>query len=454
MQVTELSADGLKRQYKVVVPAAEIEERITGRLEEIKHTVKMPGFRPGKVPLALLKKQYGRSVLGEVVEQSVNAGSQKAIADHDLKPALRPKIEVKSFDEGADLEFQMDVEVLPEVPEVDLKAVAIERPVAKVGDEELNRALDEFKQGQAEWVVPEPARPAARGDRVTVDFVGKIDGEPFEGGSAEGFQVVLGRGMMIPGFEAGLEGLAAGAERTLQITFPEDYGKGDLAGKAAEFEVVVKSVEAPILPEIDAALAEKLGFETADELTDVFRSRLQERYDHASRFRAKRALLDALAESFGFEVPQGMVALEFEAIWKQLADEMERLGQSFADSGKTEEESRAEYRSIAERRVRLGLVLSEVGKRNDIQVTAEELARAVAEQARRYPGREREVFEFFQENAEAREQLRAPLFEDKVVDFILQMAQVTTKDVTPEELMRDPDDEDQRVAPAEEAQQP
>jgi len=441
MQVTELSADGLKRQYKVVVPAAELEERVNGKLEEIKQTVRMPGFRPGKVPLGLLKKQYGRSVLGEIVEQSVNEGSQKAIAEHELKPALKPQIEVTSFDEGRDLEFQMDVEVLPAVPEVDLKALEIEKPVAKVGDDELQRALDDFRRQHAAFAAPETPRPARDGDRVTIDFVGKIDGEPFEGGSAEGFQLELGRGRMIPGFEEQLVGVEVGDTPTLEITFPEGYGKAELAGRTATFEVEVKAVEEPELPDLDDGFAESIGFADAAELTEAFRSRLQERYDQASRFKAKRALLDRLAETYVFDVPRGMVDLEFDAIWKQLTDEMERLGQTFEESGKTEEETKAEYRAIAERRVRLGLILSEVGSANDVQVTPEELARAVADQARRYPGQEKEVFEFFQQNAEAREQLRAPVFEDKVIDFILQIAPVTTKEVSAEELMRDPDED-------------
>ncbi|TVQ32786.1 MAG: trigger factor [Geminicoccaceae bacterium] len=440
MQVTEVSAEGLKRAYKVVVSASEIAERVDGRLAEIQKQAKMPGFRPGKVPLGLLKKQYGRSVLGEVVEQTVNAGSQKAIEEHNLKPALRPKIELTSFDEGQDLEFSMDVEVLPELPQVDLKAIQIDKPFTKVADDELEKALHEFRHSQAEWLVPEPARASQDGDRLTIDFVGKVDGEPFEGGAAEGFKLVLGKGMMIPGFEDGLVGVEAGADTVVEVTFPEDYGNQQLAGKAATFDVKVHQVEAPKLPEVDAAFAEKLGFENLEDLRSAFRSRLQERYDDTSRFRAKRALLDALAAAHDFEVPPGMVDLEFEAIWKQLTDEMERTGQTFEQAGKTEDETKTEYRNIANRRVRLGLLLSEIGRSNEIQVTPEELARAVASQARRYPGKEREVFEFFQQNAEAREQLRAPLFEDKVVDFILQIAQVTTKEVSPEELMRDPDD--------------
>ncbi len=447
MQVTELSAEGLKREYKVVVPAADIEARIADRLEEIKKTARMPGFRPGKIPLTLLKKQFGRSVLGEIVEQSVQAGSEKALTDNELKPALRPKIEVTSFDEGKDLEFQMAVEVLPPVPPVELKALAIEKPVAQVADSEVERALTEFRRSRADWQKPKRARGAKDGDRLTLDFVGKVDGEVFEGGSAEGFKLVIGSGTAIPGFEEGLKGAKAEQEKTLELTFPEDYGVAALAGKPATFEVKVQAVEEAILPELDAAFAEAAGFESLDELKDAFRSQLQQRFDQASRFRAKRAVLDALADGYAFDVPPGMVELEFEAIWKQLEGEMERAGQSFADSGKTEEETREEYQAIAERRVRLGLILADVGQANAIEVAPEELARAVAEQARRYPGKEKEVFEFFQQNAEAREQLRAPLFEDKVVDFMLQMAQVTTVDVTPEALMREPDADD--VAPVE-----
>lgn len=442
MQVTELSTEGLKRAYKVVVSAEEIQARVTGRLEEIRKTARLPGFRPGKAPLALLKKQFGRSILGEVLEASVTDGSRKAIADHGLKPALRPKIELADFDEGKDLEFSLAVEVMPDLPEVDLKAIALVKPIAKVADAEVEKALDEFRLSRAEWETPEPARPAQDGDRLTIDFVGRIDGaaEPFEGGSAEGFKLVLGRGMMVPGFEAGLIGAVVGSTVRVDVTFPESHGNADLAGKPASFEVTVHAVEAPKLPALDAAFAESIGFESVDELRLAFRDRLQQRYDDTSRFRAKRALLDVLADAYSFPVPPGMVDLEFEAIWKQLTDEMERLGQTFEQSGKTEDETKAEYRAIAERRVRLGLLLSAIGERNDIEVTPDELARAVAAQARRYPGKEREVFEFFQSNAEARQQLRAPLFEDKVVDFVLELAKVTTIEVSPEELLRDPDD--------------
>ncbi len=447
MQVTELSAEGLKRQYRVVVPAAEIETRIEGRLEEIRQTARLPGFRPGKVPLALLKKQYGRSLLGEIVEQSVNDGSQKALTEHELTPALRPKIEVKSFDEGKDLEFEMAVEVMPDVPLPDLKALEIEKPTARVADAEVERALGEFQRSRATWKAPQPARPAQIGDLLTIDFVGKRDGEPFEGGTAEGFKIELGAGMTIPGFEDALTGAEAGTETSFEVTFPEDYGAKDLAGKAATFDVKVQAVEERELPELDAAFAEAAGFESVDAINEAFRGQLQQRYDQASRFRAKRALLDVLADAYSFEVPPGMVELEYEAIWKQLTDEMERLGQTFEAEGKSEADARTEYRGIAERRVRLGLILSEIGKVNEIQVVPEELARAVTEQARRYPGREKQVFEFFQSNAEAREQLRAPIFEEKVVDFVLQIAQVTTREVSPEELLRDPDAEEQAADP-------
>ncbi|MGF1477771.1 MAG: trigger factor [Geminicoccaceae bacterium] len=442
MQVTEVSAEGLKREYKVVVSSDDIEQKIVGRLERLQTTVRMPGFRPGKAPVKLLRKQYGKSLMGEILEESVNEGSQKAIADNELKPALQPKIEVTAFDEGKDLEFDMTVEILPDVPAVDLAAISLDRPVAAVTDEAIEEAVQRYLAAQTEYEALGEPRPSADGDKLTIDFKGFIDGEAFEHGSAEDFDIVLGSGMMIPGFEDQLKGVDAGTDVTVEVTFPEDYGNQELAGKAATFEVKVKTIQAPKPVTLDDDLAKKAGFDTVDDFRAGFRTRMQQQYDQASRLRAKRALLDHLAETHSFAVPDGMVEVEFDAIWKQFDEEMKRTGQSFEAMGKSEDETKTEYRAIAERRVRLGLILSDIGTKNEIVVEANELAQAVAQQARRYPGQEKEVFEFFQNNAQAREQIRAPLFEDKVVDFILQMAKVDDRTVTPEELMRDPDEED------------
>jgi trigger factor len=439
MQVTELSAEGLKREYKVVVQAAEIEHQVAHRLEELKGRIRMPGFRPGKVPVALLRKQYGRSVMGEVLEQAVNQGSQKAIADHELRPALRPKIEVTAFDEGTDLEFTMALEVLPEVPEVDLKRIELVRLVAEVSDEALARSLDQFAKRFQEYAPPAEPRPSRTGDRLIIDFEGRIDGEVFEGGKAEDFPLVLGSGFMLPGFEEQLTGVEAGAEVTLDVTFPESFPNPDLAGKPATFVVKVEKVEEPKPLVLTDDLAIGQGFDDLGALKTAVRDGIAREYAQVSRARLKRALLDRLAESCRFEVPAGMVALEFEAIWKQVREEMERTNEALPE-GKSEDDLKEEYRSIAERRVRLGLILSDIGQKNELKVEQHELNHAIMDQARRYPGQEQKVLDFFRNNPAALEQLRAPIYEDKVVDFIFQLANVSERKVSPEELMAEPDE--------------
>ncbi|MGH6901841.1 MAG: trigger factor [Geminicoccaceae bacterium] len=438
MQVTELSAEGLKREYKVVVQAAEIEHQVAHRLEELKGRIRMPGFRPGKVPLALLRKQYGRSVMGEVLEQAVNQGSQLAIADHELRPALRPYIEVTAFDEGADLEFTMALEVLPDVPEVDLKQIELVRLVAEVSDDTLARSLDQFAKRFQEYAPPVEPRPSQAADRLIIDFEGRIDDQVFEGGKAEDFPLVLGSGFMLPGFEERLTGVEAGADVTVNAVFPEAFPNPELAGKPATFTVKVKRVEEPKPLVLTDDLAKGQGFDDLDALKTAIRESIARDYAQVSRARLKRALLDRLAESCRFDVPGGMVDLEFEAIWKQLKEEMERTRESLPE-GKSEDDLKEEYRAIAERRVRLGLILSDIGQKNELKVEQHELNHAIMDQARRYPGQEQKVLQFFRSNPSALEQLRAPLYEDKVVDFIFQMANLSEKKVTPEELMTDPD---------------
>jgi trigger factor len=439
MQVTELSAEGLRREYRVVVPADEIESRVVKRLDELRQTIRMPGFRPGKVPVSLLRKQYGRSVMGEVLEQAVNQGSQKAISDHELRPALQPKIEVTSFDEGANLEFTMALEVLPAVPTVDLRALELTRLTAEVADATVAGRLEGFARRLQEFGPPAEPRPARDGDRLTISFEGRIDGEPFEGGKAEDLPLVLGSGVMVPGFESQLVGRSAGEEVTVEVTFPADFPKAELAGKPAAFAVRIKELEAPKPLELGDELAKAQGFDGLEALKAAIRESIEREYAQLARLRLKRALLDRLAEGYRFEVPAGMVDLEFDAIWKQLQEELERSGGA-EGTDKSEDELKAEYRAIADRRVRLGLLLSDIGQANALKVEQSELNAAVAAQARRYPGQEQKVFDFFRSNPQAIEQLRAPLYEDKVVDFILQMATVTEQSVPVEELLRDPDD--------------
>jgi trigger factor len=440
MQVTELSADGLRREYKIVVGANEIEDKVAGRLDELSRKIRMPGFRPGKVPVALLRKQYGRSVMGEVVEQAVNQGSQQAISDHELRPALRPKIEVTSFDEGADLEFTMAVEVLPEVPKLELNKIDLTRPVAAVDDEVVSKALSNLAERFRDFAAPAEPRPSQSGDRLIIDFHGSVDGEPFEGGHAHDFPLVLGAGSMVPGFEEQLLGKQVGDEVTVEVTFPEAFGNPALAGKAASFAVAIKEIGEPQPRPIDDDLAKGQGFDDLAALRGALREGMEREYARVSRLRVKRALLDHLAESCKFEVPAGMVELEFNAIWEQLKREMADQSQGGA-AAEPDEALKAEYHDIAERRVRLGLILSDVGQANDLRVEQSELNAAVLDQARRYPGQEQKVLDFFRNTPQALEQLRAPLYEDKVVDFILQLANVTEQPMTPEELMKDPDDE-------------
>jgi trigger factor len=436
MQVTEIAAEGLKREYRVVVPADDIEARVGARLEELRRTIKMPGFRPGKVPLGLLRKQYGRSVMGEVVEQEVNRTSREALSERELKPALQPKIEITAFDEGKDLEFKMALEVLPEVPAIDLEGIELVRPVTEVDDAAVERALEAFLNRNPTFEPPAEPRPAAEGDQVVLDFEGKKGGEPFDGGKGEDFPLVLGSGTMVPGFETALIGKTAGEQAEIEVTFPDDYPREELKGQPVTFDVRVKEVKAPVPLVIDDALAEAQGFESLDAMRDAIRTSMSREYGQFSRMRVKRALLDHLAERYRFEVPPGMVEMEFDAIWKHLEHERSH---GHGDQ-RPDEELRDEYQGIAERRVRLGLILSSVGQANEIKVESQELNAALIDQARRYPGQEHQVIEYFKANPQAIEQLRAPIYEDKVVDFILQVAKVTDQTVTPEELLRDPDE--------------
>ncbi len=440
MQVTELSTEGLKREYKVIVQAGEIENRVTQRLDELRRTIRMPGFRPGRVPVALLRKQYGRSVMGEVLEQAVNQGSKQAISDHELRPALQPKIEVTSFDEGTDLEFTMAIEVLPEVPKLDLSGIELTRLTAEVSDDTLAQAMDHFGKRFQEFEPPAEARASQSGDRLIIDFQGEIDGAAFEGGSAEDFPLMLGSGFMVPGFEDQLIGVTADADVTVDVTFPADYPNQDLAGKAVVFAVKVKEIGVPKPVELNDDLAKGQGFDDLAALEKMMREGIERDYNRASRARVKRALLDHLASTCMFEVPAGMIDLEFDAIWKQLQQELDKSNDPELKD-KSEDDLKTEYREIAERRVRLGLILSDIGQGNDLKVESAEINAAVMTQAQQYPGQEQKVVEFFQNNPRAVEQLRAPLYEDKVVDFILQMAKLTDRTVGPEELMRQPEEE-------------
>jgi len=452
MQITETSNDGLKHEFKVVVGASDINQRVESRLNEIGRSVRLPGFRPGKVPLTVLRKRYGPSVMGEVLERTVNDTTSEAMREHKLRPALQPKIEIVSFNEGTDLEYKLAVEVLPEVQPMNFAELSLERLRPEVADAEIDQALERLAKQQRK---DEPVdRAAALGDLVAIDFVGSIGGTEFPGGSAQGHRLELGSGSFVPGFEDQLVGAKAGEHRTVAVTFPADYGAPDLAGKEASFAVDVKEVRAVLPQPIDETLAEAVGMENLQALRDAMRAQIERDYGGIAHQRLKRQLLDRLAESHDFPVPQGMVDIELDVIWKQFEQERERAKQSGVvepEVGKSDDELKAEYRAIAERRVRLGLLLSEVGRSNNITVAQEEINRALAEEARRFPGHEREVVEYYRKQPGAIDNLRAPIFENKVIDYILEIAEVADRAVPASELLaaenEDEESEEPEAAP-------
>lgn len=444
MQVTEKSADGFKRTLEVVVGAGELGERFHARLGEIKDTVHLKGFRKGKVPVAHLKKVYGRALMAEVLQKAVEETSKKAIQERKERPALAPdiafpedKAEIDRVIAGqADLAYTLSFEVLPPIPLADFSELKLERLVAEADDAAIDDAIANIAKRNTTFENAGDERAAEEGDRVTVDFKGTIDGEAFEGGEAEDAEIVIGQSGFIPGFEDGLAGAKAGERRTVSAGFPAEYPVAALAGKDAEFDVTVKAVARPLAPEIDDAFAAGLGAENLEKLRELVRERITSEYAAAARDKLKRELLDALDKAHGFELPPSLVEHEFKAIWRKVEADMKRADQTFPHEGKTEEETREDYRAIAARRVRLGLVLGEIGDKNGIEVTQDELRRALVAQARRFPGQEKFVYDYFEKTPGALMELRAPIFEDKVVDLALSRASVTERRVDKDELIR------------------
>ena len=443
MQITETSADGLKRTMKIVVSAAEISERFEKELIELKDKVQLKGFRKGKVPVVHIKKMYGRSVMGDVLDGAIKDTSLQAIEERKERPAMQPTIalpedqaEIAQVVDGkADLAYSMSYEVLPQVEVVDLKGLKLERIVADVDPADIDGAIEKLVDRSVSYI-DEDDRAAGDKDRVTLDFVGKIDGEVFDGGSGEGAQLVLGQGQFIPGFEDGLKGAKAGEERAVKATFPETYPVKPLAGKEAIFDVTVKAVSAPVRPAVDDEFAVSLGAENVENLRKLVTEQLQKELDGASRLKIKRELLDVLEKAHSFELPGSLVEHEFKAIWGQLENSLKQQGKTFADEGKSEDEAKAEYQKIAERRVRLGLLVGEIGDKNKIEVTQDELRRALIEQARQFPGQEKMVYEYYEKTPGAVAELRAPIFEDKVVDYVLSQASPTVRKVSKDELFK------------------
>jgi trigger factor len=448
MQVKETVADGLKREFQINVPASDIDAKVDARLVEMKDKVKLNGFRPGKVPVGHLKKLYGRSVAAETIEQLIRDTNSEIFTERGIKLATEPKVtmpseqaEVEDILSGkSDLNYTVAVEVVPAIELADFKSFSVEKPVVDVSDSDVDDAIKRIaEQNRGYSAKPEGAK-AESGDRVTVSFKGTIDGTPFDGGTGEGIQVVIGSNTFIPGFEDQLIGIGQGETRTLKVSFPKNYASETLAGKAAEFETTATAVEAPQETVIDDEFAKTLGLESLDKLKEAASARLRAEFDGATRQRVKRTLLDRLDEAHKFEAPPSLVEQEFEVMWRSIKGEMESSGKSFADENTTEEAATEEYKKIADRRVRLGLVLSEIGEKNKITVTDDEVSRAVIDRARQMPGREKEVWEYYRNNPEALAQLRAPIYEDKVVDFILELANVTEKKVSREDLFKDDED--------------
>lgn len=452
MQVTETLSEGLKHEFKISVPASDLDAKAGAKLVDLKDKVRINGFRPGKVPVTHLKKVYGRSVMAETIDQTIRDTNTQLFSERGFKLATEPKItmpseqaEVEELLSGkTDLTYTVAIEVVPAIALADFKSFQVEKPVADVSDTDVDEAIKRIADTNRGYAAKADGAKAESGDRVTINFKGSINGEVFEGGTGEGIQVVIGSNTFIPGFEEQLTGIGAGETRTLKVSFPKNYMNDKLAGQPAEFETTATSVEAPQDVAIDDEFAKTLGLESLDKLKEAARERLSAEFATATRQRVKRALLDRLDEAHRFEAPPSLVDEEFNLMWNSVKAEMDSAGKTFADEDTTEEKAKEEYRKIADRRVRLGLVLSEIGEKNKITVTDDEVGRAVIERARSMPGREKEVWDFYRNNAQALAQLRAPIYEDKVVDFILELANVTEKKVSREDLYKD--DEAEKTA--------
>ncbi len=442
MQITQKSGEGLSRVYGVTVPMQDLADKLEAKIAEIRPRMNIKGFRPGKVPTAHVKRMYGKSLMGEIVQETLNTGQQQALEEAKVRVAASPDLKLdettieKVLAGQADLAFDLAVQVMPDFEPVDVSTLSLKRPVHEVSEKEIEEQLKSISESNRSYEPKAEGAEAEDGDMVVADFVGRIDGEAFEGGSAEASEITIGSNRFIPGFEEQLKGAHAGDVVTIKVTFPEDYGSEALRGKAAEFETTVKELRAPKTEAaFDDDFAKRIGFDTLEALKEAVRNQSAQQYSQASRFKAKRALLDVLDEKHDFDLPPGMVENEFSAIWSQVEAERTSGELSDEDKEKPEEQLRAEYRKIAERRVRLGLVLAEIGQRNNVEVSEQEMQQALIAEIRRYPSeQQQQAFDFFRNNPQASAQLRAPIYEEKVVDLILSRAQVEDTPVSKEEL--------------------
>jgi trigger factor len=449
MEVTETHAEGLKREFKVVLAAADLASRVEGQLAEVRAKARIPGFRPGKVPVSHLKRLYGRSIMAEVVQDAVNEANRKIVEENHLRLAMDPKIDFaedrqeieKVFEAQADLAFTVALEVLPKIEAGGFEDIEIERLIADVSGADVDQVLARLAEQNRVYTAKEGDVAAENGDKATLDFIGKIDGEPFAGGSGENVDVVLGSGSFLPGFEAQIAGMKTGESRTIAVTFPDDYSAARLAGKAATFDVTLKGAAAPAEVEISDEFAKGLGFEDLAKLKAAIHANIERDHIAASRGKWKRDLLDALDKKYVFDVPEGLVTQEFDAVWRKVEAEQKRSGRSYEDDNTTEEAARADYLKIAERRVRLGLLLAEIGAKADIKVSDEGVSQALAKRARAFPGQEKIVWDHYRKNPRALAEIRAPLFEEKVVDHIISQVKLTDRKVSRDELLKGNDED-------------
>jgi len=445
MQVTETLSEGLKREYKVVVPAAELDAKVNQRLDDLKGRVRINGFRPGKVPVAHLKRMYGRSAMAEVIEATVRDANNQIVSERGFKLAADPKVTLPTeesaitqlIDGKSDLNYTMALEIVPPITLGDFKTIKLTKLTADVAETEVEEGIKNIADQNRPYTPRPQGEKATKDDRITISFAGTIDGKPFEGGTGDDAVVLIGSNTFIPGFEDQLIGVTTGETRALKVTFPAHYMKEDLAGKDAEFVVTAKSIEAPGTVTIDDEFAKVLGLESLEKLRDAVKDRITREHASMSRQKIKRALLDELDKMHKFDPPPTLVEEEFDRVWKSVLQELENERKTFADENTTEEKAKAEYRAIAERRVRLGLVLAEIGEKNNITVTDDELSRAVMDRARQFAGQEQRVWDYYRQNPQAIAALRAPIFEEKVVDFLLELASVKDSKVSREELYKD-----------------
>ncbi|WP_455478535.1 trigger factor [Bartonella sp. B10] len=444
MQITEMINEGLKREIKIVIPAKDLEKKLHERLDDTKSKVKINGFRPGKVPSEYLRKMYGKSFMAEILNKIVSDAPYSVLADRNERSAMQPQIDVvedeKILDGKADFIFSLKYEVLPKFEIKDFGNIEVIREIVSVPEQEINEQIEHVLSSTRSYSLKDGF--SEEGDRIIIDYLGKLEGVPFEGGADSDAQLILGSKQFIPGFEEQLVGMKAGDTATISVKFPDNYSAAHLAGKEAEFDITVKAIQKPDELKIDDEAAKKLGLESLDRLREAVREQIESRYGFVTRQKIKRQILDSLDADYNFEVPEGLLEIEFNNIWTQVNDDLKNAGSSFEDEGVTKEKAREEYHTLAQRRVRLGLVLSEIGMKVGIKISEDELKAAVFDQVRQYPGQEKEVMDFFRNTPEAVANLRAPIFEEKVIDYLLTQIQITDKEVTVEELMKEYDESD------------